>query len=161
MSDPHHTPNPSTHHVAETAPMHDPVDAWHDHSRDEKPQHAHAEVQNSNLIMFVGVALTGVIGLSSLVVYGFYTYYNTHRMAEREHMPRAGAYSDLAESPSEEARSNKARDMLVLERGGSIKMPTEQENITRTVTLSPIALAMDEVAQSYSAPAPPANRPSK
>lgn len=148
MSDPHAKP---THHVAETAPLHDPVDEWHDHSHDEKPQHAHGEVQNSNLIMGVGLALTGVIVISSLVVYGFYTHYNTQRMVEREHMPRAGAFKDLADSPTEATRKAKLADLNLLNQGGPLPMPTEVENVNKTVTITPIARAIDEVAQSYTA----------
>lgn len=146
MSDPHAKP---THHVAETPPMHDPVDEWHDHSHDQKPQHAHGEVQNSNLIMGVGLALTGVIVISCIVVYGFYVHYNTRRMAEREHMPRIGAYKELADSPTETARKAKSADLVLLEKGGSTQMPTEVENVNKTITITPIAKSIDEVVQTY------------
>ena len=46
----------TTHHTHETAPLHDPVDAWHDHSHDPKPQQAHAEVGNAGAIMGIGGA---------------------------------------------------------------------------------------------------------
>jgi hypothetical protein len=148
MSDPHAKP---THHVAETAPLHDPVDEWHDHSHDNKPQHAHGEVQNSNLILGVGLALTGVIVVSCLVVYGFYTHYNTQRSNQREHMLREGAFTELANSPTEVTRASKLADLILLSRGGTTEMPTETENVKKTITISPIDKAMDEVAQGYTA----------
>ena len=148
MSDPHAKP---THHVAEAPPMHDPVDEWHDHAHDEKPQHAHGEVQNSNLIMGVGLALTVVIVVSCLVVYGFYTHYNTQRMVEREHMPRAGAYSELADSPTEATRKAKLADLNLLNQGGPLSMPTETENVNKTITITPLSKSMDDVVRAYTA----------
>ncbi len=148
MSDPHLKP---THHVAEAPPMHDPVDGWHDHSIDELPQHAHGEVQNSNLILGVGIALTGVIVVSCLVVYGFYTHYNTQRSNEREHMVRIGTFKELNDSPTEETRKKKSADLILLDGGGTTDMPTEVENVNKTITISPIGKTMDEVAQSYAA----------
>ena len=148
MSDPHAKP---THHVAEAAPLHDPVDEWHNHSHDDKPQHAHGEVQNSNLIMGVGLALTGVIVLSCVVVYGFYTHYNTQRMVEREHMQRSGVYSELADSPTEATRKVKSEALNLLNQGGTVPMPTEVENVNKTITITPLAKSIDDVAQSYTA----------
>ena len=131
--------------------MHDPVDEWHDHSHDERPQRAHSDVQNSNLVLSVGIALAAVIGISSLVVYGFYIHYNTQRMALRERTPREGLFSDLAESPTEATRRLKGNDIGLLETGGTFELPTEKENVNKTITISPIAKAMDDVAKSYTA----------
>ena len=141
-----HTP---THHVAETPPMHDAVDEWHDHSHDERPQRAHADVQNSNLVLGVGIALAAVIAISSLIVYGFYIHYNTQRMVLRERTPRDGAFKELDLSPTEDTRKFKSADLGLLENGGTTKLPTEKENEFKTITISPISRAMDEVAQRY------------
>ena len=139
MHDPH---VPPTHHVHETAPLHDPVDSWHDHSHDEKPQHAHGDVQDSNLVLGVGVALAAVIAVSCLVVYGFYTHYNTQR----------GIDSELVKYPNSPAtltREAKVADLFLLEKGGTTKMPTEKEGVTKDITITPIDQAMDTIVQKY------------
>ena len=131
--------------------MHDPVDEWHDHSHDEMPQRAHSDVQNSNLVLGIGVALAAVIAIASLVVYGFYTHYNTQRMALRESTPRTGAFVDLAQSPTEKTRNDKSESLGLLQSGGTTKLPTEKENEFKTITVSPIDKAMDDVVQRYTA----------
>lgn len=84
MSDPHAQHKP---HVHETAPLHDPVDPWHDHSKDEKPQQAHAEVGNAFQIMAIGVALFLVIVVAAAVTYGFYIHQTTRSLARMEEVP--------------------------------------------------------------------------
>ncbi len=157
MSDPHHTTShaadphtkvhapPHGHHVHETPPMHDAIDAWHDHSHDERPQHAHGEVQNSRLVLGVGLALTGVIVVSSLVVYGFYVHYNTQRSDERERTTDG--------SPLIETRIEKGKALAMIQTGGSFPMATEDEKVKKTVTLTPIDQAMDKVVRMYVKPA--------
>ncbi len=78
MSSEHTKPG---HAVHETAPMHDPTDAWHDHSQDaDKPQHAHAEVGNPGLIIGVGIAAFLLVCASVLAIQGYYTHYTTERL---------------------------------------------------------------------------------
>jgi len=146
--DPHPEHGHMPHHFAEAAPLHDPVDEWHDHSHDAQPQHAHGDVQDSRLVLAVGIALAAVILGSVLAVFGFYTHYNTQRMAEREHTT-AKELPKLAPSPTDETRKLKSDALLVLERGGPVQMPTEKEGVMKTITISPIDKAMDEVARGY------------
>jgi hypothetical protein len=135
--------------VHETAPMHDRPDTWHDHSHDESPQHAHGEVQNSRLVMGVGLALTAVIVASVLVVYGFYVHYNTHRSDQRERTDTA----ESSGSPILQMRVFKAKQLAELEGGSTFEMPTEAENVKKTVVMGPIKAAMDTVAERYTKPA--------
>jgi hypothetical protein len=142
-ADPHttvHAPHHG-HHVHETRPLHDPVDTWHDHSHDERPQHAHGEVQNSNIVLAVGLALTAVIVASVIVVYGFYVHYNTQRADDRERTT-AGA-------PLLETRGEKVKDLSMVANGGSFQMATEDEKVKKTVTIAPVGQAMDKVVQTY------------
>jgi hypothetical protein len=144
--DPHTTVHPpaGTHHVHEGAPMHDPVDAWHDHSHDEQPQHAHAEVQNSRLVMGVGVALAAVIAISVLVVYAFYTHYNTIRSDLRErHM------TDAVSGPAEVTRKEKDDDLTGIQNGFTFEIDTTTEGVKKTVTMAPIDATKEKVAQAY------------
>jgi hypothetical protein len=143
--------------VAETAPLHDPVDEWHDHSHDEKPQRPHADVQSSNLVLGVGIALAAVIAISVLAVYGFYVHYNTQRMDLREHTTSKNL-PGLAPSPADETRVKKSKDLITLERGGEVRMPTEKENVSRKVTIVPMSQAMEEVVQTYTASKPAQGR---
>ncbi|HMN41304.1 MAG TPA: hypothetical protein PKE29_10695 [Phycisphaerales bacterium] len=150
MSDPHlnaadpHTSvhPPHAHHVHETSPMHDAVDQWHDHSHDERPQHAHTDVINTRLVLAVGLALAGVIVVAVVVVYGFYVHYNTQRSSERE---RTSAFG----SPLTDTRIEKARDLSMLATGGSYQVSTGDENAKKTITIAPIGQAMDRVVRAY------------
>jgi hypothetical protein len=144
--DPHTTVHPpaGSHHVHEAAPMHDAPDEWHDHSHDEQPQHAHGEVQNSRLVLGVGIALFVVIVVSVMVVFGFYTHYNTRRSDSREHH-LAGAVP----GPVELNRAAKDKDLTHIKTGETFEMDTETEGVKKTVTLAPIDKAMDKVAHTY------------
>lgn len=147
MHDPH---VPPTHHVHETAPMHDPVDQWHDHTRDEQPQKPHADVQNSNLVLGVGIALAVVIALSCAVVYGFYIHYNSQRTNERENAQNPNMHGlSINDSPAIAARNEQRDNLARLRAGGTLEMPTEQENVKKTVTIRPLAQAMEIVADRY------------
>lgn len=144
---PHTTVHPpaGSHHVHEAAPMHDAPDSWHDHSHDEAPQHAHGEVQNSNLVMGVGIALTLVIVVSCLVVYGFYTHYNTQRANLRE---RRMTHS--ADGPVEKTRKDRNEALGHVRDGTTFAIPTDKEGVEKPVTLAPFDSAKDAVARKYS-----------
>lgn len=157
MSDPHLTASdphtqvhaPHSHHVHETAAMHDKPDSWHDHSHDEAPQHAHGEVQNSNLVLGVGLALTAVVVASVIAVYGFYIHYNTQRsdLRERTDAPENSGSAIVV------TRAFKTKELAAIAGGSTFQMPTEDETVKKTVVMEPIAQAMDTVAQKYAKPA--------
>lgn len=64
--------------------LHDPPDAWHDHSHDPMPQHAHGEVANANLIIGVGVGLFFAVVFTVIIIYWFYVGYTTRLLNENE-----------------------------------------------------------------------------
>lgn len=136
MSDPH------KHHTHETAPMHDPVDAWHDHSHDAKPQAAHAEVQNTPLIMAVGLGLFMVIVVSVVAVYGFYTWYVARTLNAQE-ITTAGA-------PALEFRKTKNTALDINRDGGTVMLaPLEEGKPKRSITILPFADAQAAVLKEY------------
>ncbi len=140
MSDPHHKP-----HVHETAPLHDPVDAWHDHTKDEKPQQAHAEVGNAGRIMAVGIALFLVIVFAVVVTYGFYIQQTTSRLNAME---RVDYGNDLA--PPIQARKARLESLTSL--AGDYKwveIPAVGETPAGAYVHVPLAEAKKRVAQSY------------
>lgn len=100
------------HHHQETAPLHDAVDPWHDHSHDvEKPKEAPSEVANAGKIIFTGLALAMVVVVSILVTYAYYTGYVTARLAEVEHRSAIG--------PSTDAYTYKLSSLESQRQGGS------------------------------------------
>jgi len=145
MSTPHHHT-----HIHETAPLHDAPDDWHDHARDEKPQHAHAEVGNAPLITGVGVGLFLVIVFACVAVYAYYTWYITARLSYTE-----VAFSET--SPAIQARKYKQDAYLRLKSGGPVAIPAEGEAPAINYTLG----QMDQVIAAAAAkPAvPPAEPP--
>lgn len=85
MTDHAHTHQTSrSAHPTITPDLHDPADAWHDHSHDEKPQVAHGEVGNPTLVMSVGVGLFLVVVLAVVVVDTFYRGYASKKLRELE-----------------------------------------------------------------------------
>jgi hypothetical protein len=100
------------HHHQETAPLHDAVDSWHDHSHDaQKPKEAPSEVANAGKIIFTGLALAMVVVVSILVTYAYYTGYVTTRLAEVEHRSTIG--------PSTDAYNYKVSSIESQRQGGS------------------------------------------
>ncbi len=141
MSDPHHKP-----HVHETAPLHDPIDEWHDHSKDEKPQHAHAEVGNAARIMAVGIGLFLVIVVAVVVTYGFYVQQSTQRLNEMEIVRARGGE---ALPPALEARKFKGDSLMDLQTYGWIQVPAVGDTPARSLVRHPIDAAKQKVAQDY------------
>lgn len=122
--------------------MHDPVDAWHDHSHDAKPQSAHAEVQNTPLIMAVGVGLFMVIVVSVAAVYGFYTWYVARTLNAQE-ITTDGA-------PAFQFRDRKADALNINRTGGKVELPPlEEGQPKRPITILPFAEAQAAVLKEY------------
>lgn len=67
-----------------TPDEHDPPDAWHQHSAQEKPQHAHGEVANAGLIMGVGLFMFLGLVVTVVIVYGYYVWYTTDLLNRQE-----------------------------------------------------------------------------
>jgi flagellar basal body-associated protein FliL len=132
-----HTTTPHTH---ETAPLHDPIDAWHDHSHDPKPQQAHAEVGNAGAIMGIGIALFMVIVVAVIAVYAYYVWYVT------ESLKKAEVASGQA-SPAIQARAYKQEAILNLIKGAQVKPVGE----TPGYTLAPIDQKIEQTARDYTA----------
>jgi len=141
MSDPHHKP-----HVHETAPLHDPIDQWHDHAKDEKPQHPHAEVSNAFRIMGIGIGLFLVIVFAVVVTYAFYIQQSTQRLNEME-VVRATAGAALP--PALEARKIKGDSLLLMQNYGWIEVPALGDTPARDLVRHPIDTAKQKVAQDY------------
>ncbi len=130
------------HHPAhETAPMHDAIDAWHDHSHDEKPQNAHSEVGNAAMITGVGVALFLVIVAAVVAVYAYYTWYITERLDRAE-------IATGQDSPAVEARKYKADSLIQLNKGGEVSAAGGGGGAA-AYTLLPINEKIDQIAREY------------
>lgn len=142
MSDPHTHHKP---HVHETPPMHDPIDEWHDHSKDEKPQQAHAEVGNAMRIMAIGIGLFLVIVFAVIVTYGFYVQQSTQKLNEMEIVE----LSDR-NAPPIQARMHKSDSLMELEGGfGWIEVPAAGDTPARSLVRWPIEKAKERIAQDY------------
>lgn len=131
------------HHVEETPPLHDPIDPWHDHTKDEKPQHAHAEVGNARAIIGIGVGLFMIIVLSVVAVYAYYTWYLARRLSEVE-------IASGQTSPAIQARVYKQTALTRLDKGASVVIPPAGEDVPGVnYTITPIEGAIDRTAREY------------
>jgi hypothetical protein len=133
-----HDPTHPQHHSHETPPLHDPIDPWHDHSHDEKPQSAHAEVGNAAAIMGIGIALFMVIVVSVIAVYAYYSWYITERLNKAE-------VATGQASPAIQARAYKTEALLHVSQGGKIQPP----NDAPSYTLVPIDQKIEQTARDY------------
>lgn len=134
----------STHdeHKHETAATSDPVDAWHDHSHDERPQAAHGEVQDTGRIMFIGVGLFIAVVVSVIAVYGFYTFYTTKELSAAE--------LSTPNSPALLYRTDMAKSQAMILAGGQLKLPAlEEGKPERVVNILPFEQATDRVVAEY------------
>lgn len=139
MADSHGSPHHAHSHA--TPVHHDPTDAWHDHSDDAKPHHAHAETVNSGMVLAVGSFLFVLIVAACVIVFAFYTSSTTRTLEERE---RA-----TVDSPAKLFREFKGQSVALLETGGTIQVPAGEENKTKPVTLLPIKVAAKSVVAEY------------
>lgn len=121
--------------------MHDPVDAWHDHSRDAAPQNPHAEVANAGQVIGVGVGLFMVVVLAVVVIYGYYIWETTGKLSDRERREGSAGYH---------AREEKAAWDAELRAYGWQAVPsvTEAEPGKRYVRL-PLDKAQERVIDTY------------
>lgn len=145
--DPHET---SKHHehTAEAPVLHDAPDAWHDHSHDEQPQQAHAEVGNAKAITAIGVGLFMVIVFAVVAVYAYYTWFLARQLHENE-----VATSRDPLSPSVMAVQYKRDSLRRLEVGGSVDVPEREPAPAMKYTVTPIEDSIKRVARTYAAPA--------
>jgi hypothetical protein len=143
MSDSHAHPH---HPKAETAPLHDPTDAWHDHAKDEKPQHEHGEIRNPATVMGVGVALFLAVVVAVVVVDNFYKWYAAQRLAE-------ATVASGPNSPAIEARTFKADTLKAhaAAEGSWMVIPGTPEVPAKAIALIPIKAAAERVSAEYAA----------
>lgn len=139
MSDPH-AKHSAKHH--ETAPLHDPVDSWHDHAHDEKPMAVHAEDVDTRSVLFIGIALFIVVVISCVIVYGFYVFRTTQKLS-------IGEVSSRDTAPAWDTRRARAASFSLRDKGGELKLPTEVEGQTKTIQIRPLSDAMRDVAAEY------------
>lgn len=141
--DPHHPdPHLVPHHGHETPPLHDVPDEWHDHSHDEKPQHAHAEVGNAALITGIGVGLFMAIVVSVIAVYGYYTWFITERI-------RLSEIATSESSPAIAARKYKSDAYIHLAKGGNVVIPASGDTPASNYRLTPIDESIQKIAEQY------------
>jgi hypothetical protein len=146
--DPHHPaaplhPHPHAH-VAETPVLHDAPDEWHDHSHDEKPQHAHAEVGNARAIMSIGISLFLVIVFACVAVYAYYMWFLANRLNQQEVAEAANPHS-----PAAKAITYKREALARLQDGGQFKLPALEPLPGQSFSQRKIGEAINAVAADY------------
>lgn len=123
--------------------MHDPIDAWHDHTKDERPQQAHAEVGNAAAIMGIGIALFLVIVVSVVVVYAYYTWFITERLRKAE-------IASGQASPAIQARTYKETALTNISQGRqNAKSPAQGDLPELTYSFAPIDQKIEQTSQMY------------
>lgn len=146
MSEPAH-PSHKHHPKVETAPMHDPTDAWHDHTSDERPQVEHGEIRNPAMVMGVGVGLFLAVVVSVVVVDNFYKWYVSQALA-------AASVASAPNSPAIEARALKT-DTLKLQTSPDpswiVLPPVDDKSKPTAVARIPLKAAAEKVASEYAA----------
>jgi hypothetical protein len=146
--------SPDQHRRGETPAVHDPVDAWHDHTHDAKPQDPHTDQANVRQVVTIGILLAMSVAVASVSVWGFYRWYITTELNREEVVDPNQINSRLA--PSIAVRWEKERQLKVRDEGGQLSLPTEEGKPNRSVTIRPLDEAMADVIKSYSSPARPA-----
>lgn len=130
---PEHSEHPRDPHH-ETAPLHDPVDAWHDHSADPKPKEAHGRTLNAKAVIAIGAGLFVTIMMTTMVVYQYYVWYTTRMLNERATPQQRMQYTDRMELQSLAKRQVAAED------------PVWRDHDT---VLVPFNTAVDQVVATY------------
>ncbi len=84
------------HHHQSIPAAHEHADEWHDHSHETaKPKaEPYGEVANAGKIILTGIALWLFIVVAVVVVYGYYTYDTTIRLAQSERASSIGPAVD-------------------------------------------------------------------
>lgn len=122
--DPHH----------ETVPLHDPPDAWHDHSVDPRPQQAHGRTLDSRAVILVGLGLFATVMIATFIVYQYYVWYTTRMLTERASVEQRMVYTDRIEN--QQAALNQLGSEQYLWRD-------------HDTVLVPLDTAMDQVISTY------------
>ncbi len=139
---PHDPHNPHADPAPHTPEVHEAPDQWHDHTRDERPQHAHLESINAPKVTGVGLGLFLAVAATIAIVYGFYIWY-TVRALDSHEGPGMGL-----EGPAISTREDL-----------KAKLNTGYAWASHDAALLPIDQGMDRVVQQYAArrPAPASN----
>lgn len=136
----------SHHPKAETAPLHDPTDAWHDHAKDEKPQIEHGEIRNPATVMGVGIGLFFAVVVAVVVVDNFYKWYTAQELARN-------SIATSPTSPAIEARQFKA-DALSAHASADptwIVIPKTGDVPAKAIAQIPLKVAAERVVAEYAA----------
>lgn len=134
----------SDHHPKHVTPdEHDPPDAWHSHTPDEKPQHAHGEVANAGLIIAVGAMMFVGLIVTVCIVYGYYVWYTT-KLLERQEGPGTGQEAAYLEY------RNNSKDKF----SQYSWVPEEAPIVPKDTVQVPLDVAARKVVTKYAAPKP-------
>jgi hypothetical protein len=129
-------------HEPKVTPVeHEATDAWHDHSHDTMPMHAHAENVAVGRVMAIGIALFVAVVISVVAVYGLYKWFVTHRLAAQE--------VTTPNAPALQWRSEKAAQLAAIDAGGNRVIAGGEGVPDRSVTVRPIGDAMKTVVEQY------------
>lgn len=130
-----------------SAEQHDAPDAWHQHTADEKPQHAHGEAANAHVIILVGVGSFLLIFATVVITYGYYTWYTTKLLNEGE---------NTVGFVEGESTAYKERMMAELRRYNWV--PGEEPLVPKGTVQIPIDKAIDKTIARYTNPGTPPPR---
>jgi hypothetical protein len=101
-----HQPHDPHAPLPHTPEVHESLDAWHDHSHDERPQHPHLESINAPKVIGIGVGLFLAVAATVALVYGFYVWYNVRALDQREGIGNGFEGPSRAERDDLSARLN-------------------------------------------------------
>lgn len=130
-----------------TPVVHDPVDAWHDHTHDQAPQSPHTDAANVTQVMSIGLILAVAVVLSAGAVLGFYKWYVAGQLSAEERVNPNIPNSRLA--PPIAVRWETQDKLNALSSGAELSIPTEEGKPNRTVRLLKIDDAKAAVIREY------------
>lgn len=125
--------------------MHDPVDAWHDHTKDQKPQAEHGEIRNPMMVMGVGLGLFLAVVASVVAVEAFYKWYAAQAL-------KAGSVATGPNSPAMETRAERL-EVLKKQMGSEpswVVVPGTKETPAKAIVQLPLKAAAERVLAEYS-----------
>ncbi|MBY0263370.1 MAG: hypothetical protein K2Q20_13560 [Phycisphaerales bacterium] len=137
---------PSTPH-GHTPSVHEPVDAWHDHAHDPKPQFAHSDQANVRQVVGIGLVLALAVAGASAGVWGFYRWYVAKELNLEEVVSPTEPNSRLA--PTLAVRWEKEAQLKLWENGGTQNLPAPEGEPAKEVSIRPIQDAKKDVVQMY------------